>query len=101
MGGREWKAKGKEEIPSSDVLRICLGLARLLGHREIPTEVGHLWFAVLPIPRVMLFSALVQEWTRLSKLLQTNDFAGGWRIKEATELRVNVIDPFMHRNFRT
>lgn len=73
----------------------------MLGHREIPTEVGHLWFAVLPILRVMLFSALVQEWTRLSKLLQTNDFAGGWRIKEATELRVNVIDPFMHRNFRT
>lgn len=59
---------------------------------QITTEVGHLWFTVLPILKVMLFQALAQEWTRLAELLQTNDFAGGRRIKEAMVVRVNVID---------
>lgn len=42
----------------------------------------------------MWFPALVQEWTTLVELLQTNGFADGRRIKEAIELRVlvNMID---------
>lgn len=61
---------------------------------EVPNEVGHFWFALVPILRVLWFPALVQQWTTLVELLQTNGLADGRRIKEAIELRVlvNMID---------
>ena len=44
------------------------------------TEVGHPWFAVVRILRVMFFPALLQEGTSLIELLQANGFAKSWLI---------------------